>query len=65
MQDLSGRIDKFLNFMEYNLLDDECRTNKNLSDNRALEEYSDFNKTQKITSDFDKRIVEVLKNTDN
>jgi len=35
---------------------DECRINKNLADNKALKEYSDFNKTQKITSDFDKRI---------
>ncbi|MCK5285174.1 MAG: virulence RhuM family protein [Alphaproteobacteria bacterium] len=59
MQDLSGRIDKFLNFMEYDVLDDECRINKNLADNKALQEYSDFNKTQKIISDFDKQIAKI------
>ena len=61
MQDLSGRIDKFLNFMEYDVLDDECRVNKNLADNKALEEYRDFNKTQKITSHFDRQIAEIIK----
>ena len=60
MQDLSGRIDKFLNFMEYDVLDDECRINKNLADNKALEEYNDFNKTQKITSDFDRQIIKII-----
>ncbi|MCK5398356.1 MAG: virulence RhuM family protein, partial [Thermoplasmata archaeon] len=64
MKDLSGRIDKFLNFMEYDVLDDECRTSKNLADNKALEEYSDFNKTQKITSDFDRQIAAMLQNKD-
>ena len=59
MQDLSGRIDKFLNFMEYDVLGDECRINKNLADNKALQEYSDFNKTQKIISDFDKQIAKI------
>ena len=59
MADMATSVDKFLSFNEYKLLADKGRISKTLADQKALAEYAEFNKTQKIESDFD-RVVKVL-----
>lgn len=56
MQELAASVDKFLNFNEYRILEGKGRVSKIVADRKAVKEYDDFNKTQKIISDFDKEI---------
>ena len=53
MADMAESVDKFLSFNEYDVLDGKGRISKKQADEKALEEYKHFNKTQKIRSDFD------------
>jgi len=53
MADMAESVDKFLSFNEYDVLQDKGRISKKQADEKALEEYKHFNKTQKIRSDFD------------
>ncbi|MDD2914641.1 MAG: virulence RhuM family protein [Gallionella sp.] len=59
MADMADSVDKFLGFNEYKVLADRGRISKVLADQKALAEYAEFNKTQKIESDFD-RVVKGL-----
>lgn len=59
MADMAASVDKFLSFNEYNVLADKGRISKSQADQKALAEYAEFNKTQKIESDFD-RVVKGL-----
>ncbi len=59
MADMAASVDKFLSFNEYNVLADKGRISKSRADQKALAEYAEFNKTQKIESDFD-RVVKGL-----
>ena len=61
MQNLAESIDKFLSFNEYSILRGKGRISKVEADKKALEEYKHFNKTQKIESDFDYQVKQVLK----
>ena len=54
MADMATSVDKFLSFNEYKVLADKGRISKSLADQKALAEYAEFNKTQKIESDFDR-----------
>lgn len=56
MQDMAESVDKFLTFNEYKILEGKGRISKPRADKKALEEYKEFNKTQKIESDFDKEV---------
>jgi hypothetical protein len=56
MQDMAESVDKFLTFNEYRILKGKGRISKPRADKKALEEYKEFNKTQKIESDFDKEV---------
>lgn len=60
MKEFAESIDKFLNFREYKIL----QTNGKVSKKNALSkddyEYDEFNKTQKINSDFDKQIRDLI-----
>lgn len=56
MQELAASVDKFLNFNEYKILEGKGRVSKIVADRKAVKEYDEFNKTQKIISDFDKEI---------
>ncbi len=62
MRDLANSIDKFLSFNEYKILDGKGKISNKKAEERAIAEYDDFNKTQKIDSDFDKEIKKYLKN---
>lgn len=60
MADMAESVDKFLSFNEYDVLQDKGQVSKKQAEQKALEEYKHFNKTQKIRSDFD-ALVEKMK----
>ncbi len=59
MQDMSASVDKFLSFNEYKILAGKGCISKPRADEKALAEYKEFNKTQKIESDFDKSLKQL------
>ena len=61
MNQLSESVNKFLNFNDYKILDGKGKISKIEADKKALNEYENFNKTQKIISDFDKEIKKIIK----
>lgn len=56
MEQLAQSVDKFLNFNEFKILDGKGRVSHQRAIDKADKEYDQFNKTQKIISDFDKEI---------
>ena len=56
MAEFAQSINEFLAFRKYEILRDKGRITKKLAEQKAREEYDEFNKTQKITSDFDKAV---------
>lgn len=56
MEQLADSVNKFLSFNEYKILQGKGRISKIQADKKAIREYDEFNKTQKIISDFDKEI---------
>lgn len=63
MSDMAESVDKFLSFNEYQLLTHKGRVSHKQAKSKALEEYAEFNKTQKINSDFEK-VIKSLKKGD-
>lgn len=61
MEQLAESVNKFLNFNEYKILQGKGRISKLQADKKAIKEYDEFNKTQKIISDFDKEIKKLGK----
>ena len=59
MEGLANSVDKFLNFNEYKVLDGKGKISHIKAIAKAGEEYDQFNKTQKILSDFDKKIKKI------
>jgi len=59
MESLANSVDKFLNFNEYKVLDGKGKISHIKAIAKAGEEYDQFNKTQKILSDFDKKIKKI------
>jgi hypothetical protein len=57
MEAFAASVDKFLAFREYKILPDKGRISKRQADEKAVAEYDAFNKTQKIDSDFEKRLA--------
>lgn len=60
MSDFNASINEFLSFRKYKILQGKGCISKKDADSIAVAEYNEFNKTQKIVSDFDK-IVKKLK----
>jgi len=58
---LANSVDKFLNFNEFKVLDGIGKMTHKLAIEKAGKEYNQFNKTQKIISDFDKQIKKLKK----
>ncbi len=56
MEQFAEGVDKFLSFNEYKILDGKGRLSKSQAEKKAIEEYREFNKTQKIESDFEKMV---------
>ena len=63
MDDMAASVDKFLSFNEYQLLQGKGQISKTQATQKALAEYAEFNKTQKIESDFD-RVIKGLKHNE-
>ncbi len=57
MADFAKSIDRFLNFNDYEILDGNGKVSMRTAQNKAAREYAEFNKTQKINSDFEKKIL--------
>ena len=56
MEQLAESVNKFLSFNEFNVLGNAGSISKKQAKKKAQAEYDEFNKTQQITSDFDKEI---------
>ncbi len=57
MQQFAESVNEFLNFRKFKILHDKGKISKAQAEQKASEEYDEFNKTQKIISDFDKHIA--------
>lgn len=60
MQEFAGSVNAFLAFRRYDILQGKGKISKSTADRKAVEEYNEFNKHQKITSDFDKEVRKML-----
>mgnify|MGYP000938327261 FL=1 len=58
MEEFADSVNQFLTFRKYKILPDRGRISKKLADKKAKSEYDEFNKFQKIVSDFDKAVLE-------
>lgn len=61
MEQFVDSVDNFLNFREYKVLDGYGSVSMKKAKDKAGLEYQEFNKTQKINSDFDKAVKKMLK----
>ena len=57
MEEFAKSVNEFLMFRKYKILNDKGRISKKTADKKAKMEYDEFNKFQKIVSDFDKEII--------
>ncbi len=60
MTEFAASINEFLAFRKYDVLEGKGRISKKTADRKAVSEYVEFNKTQKIVSDFDKEVKKML-----
>ena len=59
MQDFAASIDEFLKFNRYEILEGHGNITHIEAKKKAIDEYKEFNKHQKIVSDFDKEIKKI------
>lgn len=59
MEDFATSIDEFLKFNRYEILEGYGHISHNTAKQKAIGEYKEFNKHQKIVSDFDKEIKKI------
>ena len=60
MQQFAESINAFLEFRQYKILQGKGSVSRVDAERKAAEEYDIYNKTQKITSDFDKEVKKLL-----
>lgn len=60
MEQFAVSINEFLAFRKYEILKDKGSITKQKADEKAIVEYSEFNRTQKIVSDFDREIKKLI-----
>ena len=62
MEQFAASVNEFLAFRRYEILPDNCRglVSHEQARKKAESEYQEFNKTQKIFSDFDKEVKQLL-----
>lgn len=60
MEQFAASINKFLSFREYRILEGKGKVSKKAAKEKAEAEYDVFNKTQRITSDFDREVKKLL-----
>ena len=56
MEQFAQSVNEFLNFRRFKILQGKGSISKAIADKKAEAEYDEFNKTQKIISDFDKEV---------
>lgn len=61
MEEFAASVNEFLAFRRYDILRDKGKISGRMAKEKASAEYKEFNKTQKITSDFDKAVNRMLK----
>ncbi|WP_415395914.1 virulence RhuM family protein [Sulfurimonas sp. CS5] len=61
MDKIADSVNKFLEFNEYEILENSGRISRTQAEEKAFSEYDEFNKIQKIESDFDKEMKKLLK----
>lgn len=59
MEDFAKSIDEFLTFNRYQILEGNGQISSNIAKKKAIDEYKEFNKHQKIFSDFDKEVMKI------
>ncbi|MGN0484000.1 MAG: virulence RhuM family protein [Lachnospiraceae bacterium] len=62
MEEFAASINEFLAFRRYDILHDKGKISGKMAKEKAVAEYEAFNRTQKITSDFDKEVKKILGN---
>ncbi|MEG1277450.1 MAG: virulence RhuM family protein [Cellulosilyticaceae bacterium] len=60
MEEFAKSINEFLAFRKYDILQGKGSISKKLAEQKAKAEYEEFNKTQRINSDFDEEIKKLL-----
>ena len=60
MQEFAASINAFLEFRRYDILPDKGKISAKKAKEKAEAEYDIFNKTQKITSDFDREVQKMI-----
>ena len=61
MKEFADSVNEFLAFRRYDILKDKGRISRIQAENKAEAEYDEFNKSQKIISDFDIEIKNITK----
>ena len=61
MEEFVASVNEFLSFRRYDILRDKGKISGKMAKEKAITEYMEFNKTQDITSDFDKAVNQMLK----
>lgn len=61
MKEFAKSVNEFLEFRKYDILNDDGKISRKMAEEKAEKEYNEFNKHQKITSDFDKLLLETKK----
>ena len=61
MEEFAKSVNEFLNFRKYQILRDNGKISRKQAEEKAEREYKEFNKTQKIISDFDQRLLQIKK----
>ncbi len=61
MDEFAKSINEFLEFRKYDILKDNGKISRKEAEEKAEKEYTEFNKTQKIFSDFDQLIMDTNK----
>lgn len=56
MEEFAASINEFLSFRKYDVLKDKGRVSRQAAAEKAQVEYDAYNKTQKLTSDFDRAV---------
>lgn len=60
MEEFAESVNEFLAFRRYDILKDNGKISRREAEEKACTEYDIFNKTQQITSDFDKEVLKML-----
>jgi hypothetical protein len=65
MTEFAASVNEFLSFRKYKILTDKGKISRQQAEEKAEAEYDEFNKTQKILSDFDKHLRELREDNGN